>query len=199
MTGMTRTGATGTGAIGTRGTGAHLGGTRAVVSRFALLVSVAAAVVAADQVTKSWAQKALATGPEHVLGPVYLVLTLNSGAAFSLGAGATPVVEAVALVIVGAMVWHSGRLARGGGAATTMVALGLLTGGALSNLADRVFRGHHGAVVDFIQLVSWWPVFNLADAAITVGAVLLVGTFLWSGRAGTSRVPRGGRSNRGPQ
>ncbi len=53
-----------------------------------------------------------------------------------------------------------------------IVGLALLAGGALSNLADRVFRHHNGAVVDFVQAVNWWPTFNVADAAITVGAVI---------------------------
>jgi len=53
------------------------------------------------------------------------------------------------------------------------VALGLLAGGAAGNLVDRLLRDHGGAVVDFIDL-QWWPVFNLADAAITCGAVALV-------------------------
>jgi signal peptidase II len=59
-----------------------------------------------------------------------------------------------------------------------IVALGLLAGGAVSNLADRFFRHHHGGVVDFIQLVSWWATFNVADAAITVGALTLVVTMV---------------------
>jgi signal peptidase II len=50
--------------------------------------------------------------------------------------------------------------------------MGALLGGALGNLADRLIRHHHGAVIDFIDL-RWWPVFNVADAAITVGAALL--------------------------
>jgi signal peptidase II len=194
MTGATRTGpastgdtATGPPSTGAGGTGAGVVAGRSALSRVAVLLGMAAAVVAADQFTKSWAETSLASGPDHVVGPVYLVLTLNSGAAFSLGAGATPLVETVAVLIVGAVLWHSGRLARRGGPGMTMAALGLVTGGALSNLADRVFRGHHGAVVDFIQLVSWWPVFNLADAAITIGAVLLVATFLWPARSRTSR------------
>jgi MFS family permease len=61
---------------------------------------------------------------------------------------------------------------------SSAVGLGLVLGGALGNLADRLFRGHGGAVVDFITL-SHWPTFNLADTAITVGVVLLVVTLLF--------------------
>ena len=53
------------------------------------------------------------------------------------------------------------------------MALGLLLGGALGNLTDRLFRGHHGAVVDFITLTHW-PTFNVADSSITIGAVLVI-------------------------
>ena len=130
-------------------------------------------VVAADQVSKQWALGNLRPGaPKHVAGPMNFVLTFNRGAAFSLGAGIAPVIEAVAVVLVVAVLIASGRVARAGAGLALSVGLGLLTGGALSNLGDRLFRHHHGAVVDFIQLVKWWPVFNVADAAITAGAIL---------------------------
>jgi len=148
--------------------------------RGAVLVGVAGAVIALDQWTKSWAQGSLASGvPRHVLGPSYLVLTYNRGAAFSLGSGASPVIEAIAVVLVVIVLWFSGRLARGGGHLATIVGFGLVSGGALSNLVDRVARHHHGAVVDFIQLVSWWPIFNVADAAITVGAATIAVTLVF--------------------
>jgi signal peptidase II len=146
---------------------------KTVRRRSALLVGVAAAVVALDQGTKSWAQRALAGGPVHVLGPVNLGLVYNKGAAFSFGTGASPVIAAVAVALVLAVAFYSRRVAKGGAPVPVMVALGLLAGGAVSNLADRFFRHHHGGVVDFIQLVSWWATFNVADAAITVGALTL--------------------------
>ena len=141
--------------------------------RSALLVGVAAAVLALDQWTKSWAQQDLSSGPRHVIGPAYLVLTYNRGAAFSFGTGASPVVAAVAVGLVLGVVFYSRRRARGGAPFLVIVALGLLAGGAVSNLADRFFRHHHGDVVDFVSLVSWWPTFNVADASITVGALTL--------------------------
>jgi signal peptidase II len=147
--------------------------------RSALLVGVAATVVALDQWTKSWAQQALKGGPRHVLGPMNLQLTDNRGAAFSFGTGASPVIAAVAVALVLAVAFYSRRLAQGGVPLPVMVALGLLGGGAVSNLADRFFRHHHGAVVDFIQLVSWWPIFNVADAAITIGALTLAVTLVF--------------------
>jgi signal peptidase II len=142
------------------------------VGRGLALGVIAGAVIALDQWTKSWALHNLSiTNPRHVLGPLYLVLSFNRGAAFSLGSGASPVIEALASVLAVAVIAFSGRAARVGASPVVVVGLGLLCGGALSNLADRVFGDHHGAVVDFIQAVSWWPTFNVADAAITTGAV----------------------------
>jgi signal peptidase II len=140
-----------------------------------LLLLMAAAVVVLDQLSKSWALQQLSDlSRRHVIGPMYLVLTFNKGAAFSLGAGAAPIIEAVAIALVVGVVALSGRAAKGGANVAVIVGLGLLLGGALSNLGDRLFRHHHGAVVDFIQLVSWWPTFNVADASITVGAATVV-------------------------
>jgi signal peptidase II len=139
--------------------------------RVGLWAFVASAVIVADQLTKSWARHALAAHKEHLFASVYLLLTYNSGAAFSLGSGAVPAIEAVAIALVAALFWLSGHMAKRGAGSAFTVGFGLVAGGALSNLGDRFFRHDHGAVVDFVQLVSWWPVFNLADAAITIGAV----------------------------
>ena len=140
-------------------------------SRRLVIPVVAAIVIAADQITKTWALHH--TDPaRHVVGPIYLVLTYNSGAAFSLGGGATPIIETVAVALVIWLAAVSRRAARSGSLAIS-VGLGLLLGGALGNLIDRVFRHHHSAVIDFIQAVSWWPVFNVADASIVVGVIVL--------------------------
>ena len=140
-------------------------------SRRLVIPVVAAIVIAADQITKTWALHH--TDPaRHVVGPIYLVLTYNSGAAFSLGGGATPIIETVAVALVIWLAAVSRRATRSGSLAIS-VGLGLLLGGALGNLIDRVFRHHHSAVIDFIQAVSWWPVFNVADASIVVGVIVL--------------------------
>src|SRR6202034_1426201 len=102
-------------------------------------------------------------------GPIGLGVTFNSGAAFSLFPGSTGVIVVVAIVVVallGWIAWMSRTFA-------LSVALGLILGGALGNLSDRLFRGHHGAVIDFITLTHW-PTFNVADSSITIGAVLVV-------------------------
>ena len=144
-----------------------------VLSRLAVppvVLIVAAVVVAIDQVTKSLALEALSgRAPVELFWTLRLRLSFNSGAAFGLGRGVTPflTVAAVVLLVVllGASRTASSPLAR--------IALGLVVGGAMGNLADRLFRGHGGAVVDFIDF-QWWPVFNVADIGISVGAVLLV-------------------------
>jgi signal peptidase II len=140
-------------------------------SRRLVIPAVAAVVVAIDQITKTWALHHADPG-RHVVGPINLVLTFNSGAAFSMGRGVTPIIETVAVVLVIWLAFVSRRATRTGSLAVS-IGLGLLLGGALGNLVDRVFRHHHSAVIDFIQAVSWWPVFNVADASIVVGVVVL--------------------------
>lgn len=154
--------------------------------RVALLLGVAAVVVAADQVTKTVALHHFVT-PVHVVGPLWLTLTFNPGAAFGLGSGATPVVETVVVLLVAALVLFAGRATRRAGSAVVVVASGLLIGGALGNLGDRLFRGHGGKVVDFIDALqvggrSLWPVFNVADASIVVGAIVLAVAYAFGGR-----------------
>lgn len=152
------------------------------VRSWRLGVPVAAALVAADQLTKSLAVSRLADHPAgvHVVGTLYLDLTFNPGAAFGLGSGATPIVEAVVVILIVGLLVVSGRRSHTAGRLES-VGLGLIVGGAVGNLVDRVLRHHHGAVIDFLDVArvgnhSWWPVFNLADAGIVVGAVLVAVT-----------------------
>jgi len=140
--------------------------------RYVLVGGVAAGVLVADQLTKLWAVDRLSRGPINVVGSVRLALTRNSGGAFGLGGGVVPVVVLafIALVVVLFVVGRSVDRA------AMAVALGLVLGGAVGNLTDRLFRSPgfgRGSVVDFVDL-RWWPVFNVADAAITCGCVLLV-------------------------
>ncbi|MDA8148339.1 MAG: signal peptidase II [Actinomycetota bacterium] len=138
-----------------------------------MALSVAAAAVAVDQVTKSLAVTHLRDHPVHVFWTLDLRLEYNSGSAFSLFQGKDVILVPVALVLIGLLVWMVIRSPTRARAAV----LGLVIGGACGNLADRLFRGHGGAVVDFIDL-HWWPTFNVADACITVGCVLLALSFL---------------------
>jgi signal peptidase II len=149
-----------------RAAGALAGGRRRI-----LVAGVAAVVVVIDQLTKTWALHHT-RDPIHVIGTLQLALTFNPGAAFGLGRGITPVLVGGAIVLV-VVLLGLGRAASRTATLPAVVAMGLLLGGACGNLADRLIRHHHGAVIDFVDL-RWWPVFNVADACITVGALLLV-------------------------
>lgn len=140
-----------------------------------LTAVVAVAVIVVDQLTKWWAVAALTDGPVPVLGSLQLRLVRNEASAFSIGGGSAwgPFVTLAGFVIIAGLLWFlrssSGRLAA--------VAVGLVIGGAVGNLIDRAARSDRGfmggGVVDFVDL-GWWPVFNVADAAVVVGVILLV-------------------------
>ena len=137
---------------------------------------LAAAVVAADQATKAMVLARFATGEGVVVTPYFnLVLVYNKGAAFSVLADApgwqTPLLVGFAVV---AMAVVSYLLVRSPGRRTLSAGLALILGGALGNVIDRL---RFGQVVDFLDFHAGalhWPAFNVADAAITVGAVLLI-------------------------
>jgi signal peptidase II len=135
--------------------------------RLAVALGIGAGVVVVDVVTKSWALHRLASGPVHVAWRLDFDLSLNSGSAFSLFTGQTVLITGVAVFLVAmllVMVWRAASFGRA-------AIVGLIMGGALGNLGDRLFRDEHGSVVDFIDL-QWWPIFNVADIAVTVGAVV---------------------------
>ncbi|MDQ1747814.1 MAG: signal peptidase [Frankiaceae bacterium] len=140
------------------------------------LLVVAAVVLVADVVSKVLVvANVRPNGAQHIrlLGHyLQITNTRNSGAAFSVGTRATVVFTAVAVVVAAVILRAAARLRSRGWA----VCLGLLLGGALGNLSDRVFRApgvFRGEVVDWLQLPHW-PVFNLADSAIVVGGVVAV-------------------------
>jgi signal peptidase II len=141
------------------------------LSQWAGLVAVAVAAILADQVTKHIVISNLALDQsEHVLGPLSLHRVQNSGIAFGLFSSAIAVVT---VVTAAAIVWMLVFFARSGSRHPVLpAAFGLLIGGSLSNLFDRVRLGH---VTDFID-VHWWGmrIFNLADAFIVVGVVILL-------------------------
>ncbi len=143
---------------------------QAATRRLWLLI---AAIVVVDQLTKHWALNRLSGGRTiDIVGSLRFNLAFNKGMAFSQATGAGPVIGALAFVIIIVIVLWMRRSATG----VAAVAAGLIVGGALGNLIDRIFRNDawlRGAVVDFIDL-QWFPVFNVADSCITVGAVLMV-------------------------
>jgi len=137
----------------------------------ALLVAVAVVVIGVDQLSKHWALTSLRSHSIGLVGSARLALTRNTGAAFGLGGGFVPFLALGAVGLVVAMAASSAISRR-----PVALAVGLVLGGAFGNLADRLLRSPgllRGAVVDFIDL-RWWPVFNLADSAITCGCLLLL-------------------------
>ena len=133
---------------------------------------VALVVVLADQLTKTWAVNNLVDRDVDVFWTLRFHLSFNTGMAFSRGQNWGPVIGVLALfVIVGLLLSlrrQPGRL--------TDISIGLIIGGALGNVLDRLFRSpgwFRGAVVDWIDF-QWFPIFNIADMGITIGGALLV-------------------------
>jgi signal peptidase II len=149
--------------------------------RSRLAAGIIVLTVVVDQATKSWAVSELAREPVSIVGSdIELRLSRNTGSAFSLFQGFTPLLAALAVIIAYVLV----RSVRRAEDTLSVVALALVLGGAVGNLVDRVVRSPgflRGAVVDFVKLDSW-PTFNVADSAITVGAVLLIGSLLLPAR-----------------
>ena len=152
---------------------------RARVRRTALVRAVAlgAVVVGLDQLTKNTVAAGIKPGHEQSLLPgVHLVHVHNTGVAFGVLSGGGAIVLACTLLALAALivyfVVHPGR--RG-----LWVPTGLLLGGAIGNLIDRIM---HGSVTDFIKLPHW-PAFNVSDMAITFGVIILV--FVLEGRRGS--------------
>jgi signal peptidase II len=146
--------------------------------QWAGLGAVVLAAVIADQVTKHVVTSTLALDDSvHVLGPLSIHHVQNTGIAFGLFSRATSVVTIVTAV---AVVWMLVFFARSGSRHPVLpAALGLLIGGSLSNLVDRIHLGH---VTDFIDL-KFWPAFNLADSFIVVGVAILLAALAAADRA----------------
>ena len=150
-----------------------MGSARLAGTQRGVFTAVAVVIVALDQATKHWALRALDDGPIDLVGSLRLNLTFNDGSAFSLGSGRTTLISLVALAVSLVVLWAGWRTTD----RVSAVGLGLVLGGAVGNLVDRAARAGDGflggRVIDFVDL-QWWPVFNLADSAIVVGAAALV-------------------------
>jgi signal peptidase II len=152
--------------------------------QWAGLAAVVAAAVAGDQLTKHVVTSRLALGESSkVVGPLSIHRVENSGIAFGFFTSATGVVIALTSI---AVVWMLVYFARSGARHPAIPAgLGLLIGGSISNLVDRVRLGH---VTDFVDF-GWWPAFNLADSFIVIGVVILIVALLGGDRA-RKQAPR---------
>lgn len=135
--------------------------------------AIVGAVVVGDQLTKSWMVATHSVAPLEIVGhDIELRVARNSGGAFSTFTNATVV---LAVLAIGLSIWLVRTLRRSTDR-WTIVALSLVLGGALGNLTDRIFRSPgflSGHVVDFVKVGSF-PSFNVADSAITCGAILLI-------------------------
>lgn len=169
-----------------------------------VLAGIGLGVLALDQITKELATKNLdAAEPVRVLGGfIYLSLTRNPGAAFSLLRDHTYIFPVIAL---GVLVWI-GFMARRLNSLPWAISLGLVFGGAVGNLADRIFRAPavlNGHVVDFLSLFAphgdRWPIFNVADMSLVTGVTLAVLLELTGRRRDGSRVPTRQSADRGSQ
>ena len=144
--------------------------------RFQLMLVIALGVVVLDQATKAVVRAAIPVGDTvDVLPGIHLVDTVNTGIAFSLFPGNQGVVAGVTLIAIAAiavlLVGFAGRHA------LVPIGGGLLLGGSIGNLIDRIWRD---GVTDFIA-IGPWPPFNVADIGVTLGAILLVLSLIFSG------------------
>ena len=137
----------------------------------------ATVVVALDQLTKNWAVSSLRSGsPRPVWWTLRWNLTFNGGMSFSKGQGAGPLLGVAAIVVACVLL----ASLRKGASPLLTTAVALIAGGALGNVLDRLFRGNgfmRGKVVDFID-VQWWPIWNVADMGVVIGAVLMAASLL---------------------
>jgi signal peptidase II len=155
-----------------------------------LYLFTAAAALIGDQATKAWAATSLHGHPRSVFGGRLLLReSRNPGAAFSIATGQTVLISLLAIVAVVAILVAAHRAT----SAAHQIGWGLVAGGATGNLADRLFRTPgplRGHVVDWLDL-GWFPSFNAADSAITLGVLLLLTLSL---RGATSSPPAGAGS-----
>ena len=155
-------------------------------ARWAMVGAMAVIMVVLDQLTKAWALNSLEIGqPRSVLGPLQMNLAFNTGMAFSRGASSGPIIGLIAIAFTSAMIFF----ARSSTSKIQLVAMGVVIGGAVGNVLDRLLRVGalgsppgggfmSGAVVDFID-VQFWPIFNIADTAVVVGGFVLAISMLF--------------------
>jgi len=158
-------------------------------AQWAALAAVAAAAIFADQLTKQLIARTLDVGSTvSLIGPLTIHHVENSGIAFGFFSSRTTIVIAITAIAVGWMLWFFARSGRRH--PILPVALGLVLGGSVSNLIDRVRLGR---VTDFLDL-SAWPAFNLADTFIVVGVAVLFAALVLADRPHRLHGPRRGDS-----
>lgn len=148
-------------------------------------MATAALVVIADVVSKGWAVRCGAEQHTVVPGVLSTTLTTNTGATFGILRGYPELLAVISVIVLAGVMllwWLEARHS-----VVASASVGMLVGGALGNLYDRIRLGY---VVDFLQFdfLPWWPAFNVADAATVVGVGLVV---LWLARPRSTPQPRG--------
>jgi len=186
--------------VSTAGAPATPAGLSRRTKRWVIFVALATAVVVADQVTKRWvdANFQLAyvstpipglAAPTPVIGDlVRIAKSYNDGGIFGLFGTAAPVLALASLVVIAIIVWVQARAATSGVLLMT-VTLGLLLGGAVGNLIDRLRLGY---VIDYVDMglgTSRWFTFNVADAALSLAIVGLLAMALFGDRLGAEPAP----------
>jgi signal peptidase II len=159
--------------------------TNAERRRWVVFLGLAATVLVVDQIVKSWIVGSFEVDvPTDIVGDwLRVTLTHNNGALFGMFRDQAVIFAIFSIIVIGLIVWYHGHGARG---LLMSVALGLLLGGALGNLADRL---RYGYVVDFVDMgIGGWRfyTYNVADAAITTSILLLILIALVPGLAGSS-------------
>lgn len=160
-----------------------MSGSRAGRSRLALFTGLAIGIAVVDQLLKAWI---VANFEVNRVVPIWgefarIAVTHNTGAIFGMFRDQAPIFALFSLGVIGLIVWYESRV---GGSLLATLALGLLLGGALGNLADRLRLGY---VVDFVDLGigTWrWYTFNVADMAISASIVLLLLMAIWPTKRG---------------
>lgn len=138
--------------------------------RFGGILSIAGLVWLLDWLTKKWVLKSFALGESRrVFSWFYLTYVQNTGTAFGLFQGNNKALLLTACLILGALIYSARDLTEEGGLLNAL-GVALVMGGAIGNIYDRY---HYGQVIDFLDF-RVWPVFNLADSAITVGTFCLI-------------------------
>jgi signal peptidase II len=136
---------------------------------WARMVAVAIVVIALDQITKALVKDGIERGgSEDVILGIRFVNVRNTGVAFSSLQGAGPLIGIIVAVALIALLWY---FSRNLGKPLIWLPTGMLLGGALGNVIDRV---REGAVVDFLKVFDFWPAFNVADISVTLGVLLLL-------------------------
>jgi len=147
--------------------------------------AIAVVVVVVDRVTTTLAVDHLHDA-RHLWGPFGLALTFNSGFAFSLFSGRAVIVTVLLCLGVLVLAWVVAQVRT----VPLAIGAGLVLGGAVGNLSERIVGGHGGQVPDFVTL-DYWPTFNFADACVTVGVVIVI-VSLFFGQSGVAGHPEPG-------